>query len=304
MSRKEIHQESSVYNVYLKEEQFGLCSRYLEERQETPQSLATYERTRLTPRYGEVRKRILVSVIGSVSKKTLTSMKIDAIIEYLRVFFQLPVDFGGVISLDDYDGWVEPWEGHYQYDAAYFIREYLRKRTPKDVLIHVGITPMDIMVKQLDLVYGLSGLADNSMRCCLVSTVGLSYFSVLQTVSHEALHDLSFRHCEFYQCNMNPGAESVVQNDKTPLHLCPLCEEKLRIALPDIDRKKRFAELRVFYEKNGMKDAFLHAKKSLEFLSNASLKRISEVGGDEEDHYSKEKKRVPKKQRIVINIDL
>jgi hypothetical protein len=89
----------------------------------------------------------------------------DDLIDYLRIFFQMPVEVGETISLEEYDGWLEPWDGHQQYDAAYFIREYLRRKTPKDVLVHVGITPEDIMVLQSGYVYGLSGLADNSMRC-------------------------------------------------------------------------------------------------------------------------------------------
>jgi hypothetical protein len=99
---------------------------------------------------------------------------------------------------------------------------------------------------------------------------------------------------------MNPGAESVIENDKTPLYLCPLCEDKLRLALPHIDRVKRYVELQVFYEKFDLKEASSQAAKCLQFLNNPAVhKREIELNGQSEEQQEPPRK----KQRIIVNND-
>ena len=57
-------------------------------------------------------------------------------------------------------------------------------------------------------------------------------------------------HCIDYRCVMN-GCNSIKENDAQPIHLCPVCLEKLQCATSfDID--KRYKALAAFYKATGL----------------------------------------------------
>ncbi len=46
-------------------------------------------------------------------------------------------------------------------------------------------------------------------------------------MAHEVGHILGMEHCVYYECAMN-GANSLDEDDKAPLHLCPVCMAKVK----------------------------------------------------------------------------
>jgi archaemetzincin len=82
----------------------------------------------------------------------------------------------------------------------------------------------------------------------------------LKVLNHEIGHILGLAHCIFYQCTMN-GSNSLWESDRRPIHLCPVCREKLEWNL-GCDRLTRYRGLRDFYRKVGFeRDAAFLAEK-------------------------------------------
>jgi archaemetzincin len=48
-------------------------------------------------------------------------------------------------------------------------------------------------------------------------------------------------HCTYFNCLMN-GSNHLVESDRRPLHLCPVCLRKLQWSI-DFDLLKRYTEL-------------------------------------------------------------
>jgi len=69
----------------------------------------------------------------------------------------------------------------------------------------------------------------------------------LGAVAHDVGHVLGMAHCVFFRCAMN-GAATDEAVDERPMHFCPVCEEKISIALPHArgvaaESRKRLREL-------------------------------------------------------------
>jgi len=58
------------------------------------------------------------------------------------------------------------------------------------------------------------------------------------------------------------GGNSLQEMDLSPLHLCPICLQKLQWNL-GFDIRKRYKKLRDFYEKQGMNDEAMWIQKRL-----------------------------------------
>ncbi len=67
----------------------------------------------------------------------------------------------------------------------------------------------------------------------------------LKIMSHEIGHMFGLEHCTYYACVMN-GASDLIETDRHPLHLCPVCLRKLHHAV-GFDPVARYLELQSFY---------------------------------------------------------
>jgi len=73
----------------------------------------------------------------------------------------------------------------------------------------------------------------------------------LKLVSHEQGHMYGVTHCTAYRCNMN-GSNNLSETDRSPLHLGPVCLEKLRHC--GVDTERRYQELEAFYRAVGLEE--------------------------------------------------
>ena len=87
----------------------------------------------------------------------------------------------------------------------------------------------------------------------------------LLLTAHELGHMFGLRHCVFYACAMN-GTNSLTESDRQPLHLCPVCREKLRHAL-GFDPAERYRRLADFYTRQGMGSDAAFARSQAEAIS-------------------------------------
>jgi archaemetzincin len=63
---------------------------------------------------------------------------------------------------------------------------------------------------------------------------------------HELGHIFGLAHCMFYCCSMN-GSEHVQESDARPMHLCPICLQKLHYSI-GFDVVERYRQLQQFFK--------------------------------------------------------
>lgn len=133
------------------------------------------------------------------------------------------------------------------------IADALEARVPADSLGVVGLLGRDMYVDGLNFVFGIGRFTRR------VGVHSLHRFGdepgarerrVLALMAHELGHMFGLEHCVFYACVMN-GINSLDESDRTPLHLCPVCREKLRHAI-GFEHGPRYAGLEAFFEARGM----------------------------------------------------
>ena len=312
--------KKQVFAAFAAEETFGLCKRLEVKNQRgyIGQTLREYTDHIKTLSSLEGKTHIALSVIAGNSKLSAAQLKkllISELTDYLSRFFQLPVVLRkDQFSLKGYEGDRDEYEGSVQYNIGWLIIDFLVPALPGDAYVHAGITMQDLMTRQEGWITGVSGLADEELRCCLITTDGFNdtpsaapstsssssttssnHFlrRLISTFSHEILHALGFDHCEFFECLMNEGTESIEDNDKTPLYLCPLCSlklEKLFEELRPFDPIKRTNDLLSFYERFHLAEEAAHLKKIIQW-SHAAPSRGEKRKLDEEEDGDKVTKR-------------
>ena len=150
----------------------------------------------------------------------------------------------------------------------------MRPRLPADACACLALTTSDLWPGEgWNFVFGQASTTDrvgvwsiarngdphgntDSYRTCLRRT--------LKTASHETGHMFSMQHCTFYECNMC-GSNSLVEADRQPLWLCPICLAKLCHAT-GADPTKRFDALIKFCKDHELKAEQEFYEKSAEKL--------------------------------------
>jgi len=73
-----------------------------------------------------------------------------------------------------------------------------------------------------------------------------------KVLAHETGHMFGLAHCTYFNCLMN-GSNHLVEADRRPLHLCPVCLRKLQWSI-GFDVLKRYSALEGIYRANGFTD--------------------------------------------------
>ncbi len=144
-----------------------------------------------------------------------------------------------------------------QYDVTPLL-DSLRREVRDDELMHAGVADKDLSWTAYvpNFVFGGASLTD---RVGVYSLVRFSpgerseprYRSrAFKLLAHELGHILSLPHCIYYRCVMN-GSNSLPESDATPLHLCPVCFEKIRWNL-GFDPAPRAAALAKLFREQGL----------------------------------------------------
>jgi archaemetzincin len=148
--------------------------------------------------------------------------------------------------------WLEGKRG--QYDADRIVAS-LARRVPASSLGLFGLMGSDLHGLGLNFVFG-EALLDRRAGIYSVHRFGREPRSLLRRAlklaSHEIGHLFGLHHCIFYECVMN-GTNSLVETDRRPLHLCPVCLAKLKWNLR-FDPVKRYRALGAFYQQHGLRE--------------------------------------------------
>ena len=93
----------------------------------------------------------------------------------------------------------------------------------------------------------------------------------LKVLAHETDHALGVNHCRAFQCAMN-GCTGLMEHDRTPSHLCPLCMAKLAWRL-NLDVGRRYHDLGQFYLSQGLRGEARWCQEQAERIATPSAER-------------------------------
>lgn len=213
---------------------------------EAPQSFEQYRSGAVNRRCAH-RTTFYLQPLGDAGKKyreTFERMRV-----YAEAFFGVPAKVLDPIPLFE-DAFAEK---RGQYDAERII-DRLAERLPPDALVYMGISEKDLFVPGLNFVFGVG---DRGQRCGAYSltryeTEDLPLFTrrSLKLQSHEAGHILSIDHCVTYSCVMQ-GANSLPEDDRHPMHLCPIDLQKV-LSNGGQNRRDRYRKLAALYREWGL----------------------------------------------------
>jgi archaemetzincin len=213
--------------------------------QEPGQTLAEYAGSsynRKTPR----RLRLHLLPLAIVSPET--RRVIPPLVRFLSLYFDTPVTVLPERPM------ARRWHhaSRNQYDAGEILAALVRQ-VPSSSLGLFGLTDSDLYAESLNFVFGYASLEDRA-GVYSVHRFGTRpkelLLRTLKLAAHEIGHVFSLDHCVFYACLMN-GGNSLAEADRSPVHLCPVCHDKLRLAL-GFDPVARHRRLRAFYQAEGL----------------------------------------------------
>jgi archaemetzincin len=189
---------------------------------EPGQSVEAY-RADCANRRTAARGAFVIQPIGAAAeehRETLARMR-----DYAEAFFGLTARLAPSIpSLE------EAWQPQREQANASMLIARLADRVPADALVYAGIVSEDLFSPGLRFVFGQGNLEN---RCGVYSLSRYAHPDprvfrrrALKLMSHEAGHILSIAHCTAFRCVMQ-GANSLAEDDRHPMHLCPADLEKL-----------------------------------------------------------------------------
>lgn len=248
---------------------------WLDRFKERGQSFSEYKALGPTRRTKE-RDHIILKPLGDFSPYEEHVLGIAA--EFCRIYFDSPVRLED--PLRELDAKHSRWRNAYsfswtQYTTGYFLFDVLKPHLPRDALCYLGMTMTDLYPDESwNFVFGQASLRDRVGVYSLFRYFP-GYFGGEKTgdwktvvlrrsckvMAHEIGHMFSLLHCIYYRCCMN-GSNSLEEMDKRPIHLCPICLQKLQWNL-GFDLRKRYEKLKGFYEKCGMMEESLWVDRRL-----------------------------------------
>jgi archaemetzincin len=149
-------------------------------------------------------------------------------------------------------------EGFEQLHTLFILDSILLKTMPKNAIVSMGITAKDLYPEDSwNFVFGqayterrvgVSSLFRYSDVPIDSTNYNICLERIIKTSAHEIGHMFSCLHCINALCVMN-GSNNMQESDAAPNLLCSDCLKKLSWNL-HFDNRKRFGELRHFYDKH------------------------------------------------------
>jgi len=147
-----------------------------------------------------------------------------------------------------------PTWGGKQILTRYVLDDVLRPRLPRDAVASIAFTATDLwpgggwnfVFGEADLharvgVWSMQRFGDPAASAAAYT---LALIRTIRVAIHETGHMLSLRHCTAYRC-VQGGVNSLEEDDRAPLWLCPECVSKILWAT-GADARARYGKLAAF----------------------------------------------------------
>ncbi len=218
---------------------------------------------------------IYIQQIGDLTKSQ--EKVIDAVCEFLQVFFNSPVkrlDPVGLNAIPQNARRTHPQWGDKQILTSYVLNNILLPKRPKDAIAVLGLTTSDLWPGEgWNFVFGQASLVErvgiwSLYRYGNPDTDEASYLKfllrALKVALHETGHMYGIEHCISFRCCMN-GSNSLPETDDAPLAFCSECSAKIWYRT-GVDPNEWFEKLAKLAGKYELKKEAEYWKKSAELL--------------------------------------
>ncbi len=249
---------------------------WLAEHPEPGQTFDAYVKAKYN-RPNKARQTLVIVPIGAFPPGD--SPPLVALKEYTEAFFQLPVVLRPPVDPKNHGFKTRINRGSRKKQILVGdLMALLRKRLRPTTYAAAAVTMTDIYPSEdWNFVFGQASLRNRVGAYSFARYDPAFYgnkrgagFPVLllrravRVLNHETGHMFGLWHCIYYSCTMN-GSNHPAEDDRTPLHLCPVCLRKLFNAVR-FDVEKRYEDLKCFYRKYGLLTEARWIEKRLVFI--------------------------------------
>jgi archaemetzincin len=172
------------------------------------------------------------------------SPSIDKVQKFDAAFFAMEVKALPSIKIDDsrFSARRNPYTGAAQILTG-DVLNFLKDRVPPDAFCVLAITMEDLYPEpSWNFVFGQASLRErvgvysfaryDPAFYPAIAGRGPDYETLVllrscKVLAHETGHMFGLAHCTYFNCLMN-GSNHLVESDRRPLHLCPICLHKLQ----------------------------------------------------------------------------
>jgi archaemetzincin len=193
------------------------------------------------------------------------SPSLEKLREFAAAFFAMEVKTLPSAPIDNFPARRNPFT-HNQQILTTDVLRFLKARIPADAFCVLAITMEDLYPEpSWNFVFGQASLRDrvgvysfSRYDPEFYGEAHTSGYEVLllrrscKVLAHETSHMFGLTHCTFFDCLMN-GSNHLVESDRRPLHLCPVCLRKLQWSV-GFDVLARYTGLEQFDRAAGFTD--------------------------------------------------
>lgn len=202
---------------------------------------------------------------------------LDLTVDYMGRYFNLPTRREPALALDVVPSEarrVHPSWGDKQLLSSWLLHKLLEPRLPKDAAALIAFTTSDLWPEDgWNFVFGE---ADLKARVGVWSVYRhgdpktskeahlLALRRALKVAVHETGHMFSLEHCTAYRC-VQAGINSLEEDDRSPLWLCPECVTKV-VWATEHEHLARYASLASFCRDAGLEEEAAFFARSIDAL--------------------------------------
>src|SRR6266581_2970570 len=225
----------------------------------------------------ESRRVIYLQLLGDFAPER--SPSIDKLREFAGAFFSMEVKAISPIKIDNekFTTRRNPNTGNLQILTG-DVLNFLKRRVPADAFCVLAITMEDLYPERSwNFVFGQASVRERvgvysfaRYDPAFYGEPRTSGYEALllrrscKVLAHETSHMFGLAHCTYFNCLMN-GSNHLVEADRRPLHLCPVCLRKLQWSI-GFDVVKRYSALGGIDRANGFTDEADWLMRRLKYL--------------------------------------
>ena len=188
---------------------------------------------------------------------------INGLVEFIEIYFNRKVNLHEGLNLRGRCQMED--NGYYKQIESHKVLSVLKTFKKPNTYCVTGITSCDLY--NFDDGSFSFGTSDMGFRVCVGSlarydqTNELLLKKACSLVCHEIGHLCGLEHCIYYRCIMN-GSNSIEEDSKIPLYLCPVCLKKLHFSL-NFEIGERYARLMMYCQKYNLIEEYEWYKRRL-----------------------------------------